>query len=108
MLRAIAFCIDELGQVASFEGATLVRVYQRCLGSWEAVRDVPLALDIGALGVALKDCAALVGEEIGSRLQADLESLGLRVWELPGDPQELAEVVWKDDFPVLAPPQQLA
>jgi hypothetical protein len=97
MLRAIAFCIDELGQVASFEGASLVRVYGPCLGSWEAVRDVPLACDVGALGAALKDCIALVGEEISSRIRSDLERLGLRVWELPGDPMELAEVVWKDE-----------
>jgi len=97
MLRAIAFCIDELGQVASFEGAVLVRVYERCLGSWEAVRDVPLVRDMAVLTAALKDCAALVGEEIGGLIQSDLERLGLRVWELPGDPQELAEVVWNDD-----------
>ena len=97
MLQAIAFCVDERDIVTTFEGASLVRVYQKCLGTWEILREVPLVRDVGALGATLADCLALVGEEIGSLIRSDLERLGLRVWELPGEPSELAELVWKEE-----------
>jgi len=97
MLQAIAFCVDERDIVTTFEGASLVRVYQKCRGTWEVARELPLIRDVGALGATLADCLALVGDEIGSRIRLDLERLGLQVWELPGEPCELAELVWREE-----------
>lgn len=97
MLQAIAFCVDERDLVATFEGASLVRVYEKCLGTWEVAREFPLVRDVGALAATLADCLALVGDGIGLRIRQDLERLGLQVWELPGEPSELAELVWSEE-----------
>jgi len=97
MLQAIAFCVDERDQVATFESASLVRVYQKCLGTWEVLREFPLIRDVSDLAATLADCLALVGDGIGSRIRSDLERLGLQVWELPGEPSELAELVWREE-----------
>ena len=97
MLKAIAFCVDEQDIVTTYESASLVRVYQKCLGTWEVLREFPLVRDVGDLAATLADCLAFVGEGIGSRLRTDLERLGLQVWELPGEPSELAELVWREE-----------
>lgn len=97
MLQAIAFCVDERDQVATFESASLVRVYRKCRGTWEVLREFPLVRDVSDLAATLADCLALVGDGIGSRIRSDLERLGLQVWELPGEPTELAELVWREE-----------
>ncbi|MBK9576437.1 MAG: hypothetical protein IPO40_05135 [Fibrobacteres bacterium] len=94
-MRNIAFCVDEADRVSSLEGAVLVRVYERCWDTWLLVREFSPLPDIGSVAKALEDCFALVCEELGDASDW-FERSGLWVWELPGDPQELAEVVWQE------------
>jgi hypothetical protein len=93
MLRAIAFCVDELGRVAPFEAAAWVRIYERYLDTWVLVRELPHVRDLDFLA----GCLAVVGESVGSRVRSELERSGIGVWELPGEPEDLAEVVWKEE-----------
>ncbi|HNY29565.1 MAG TPA: hypothetical protein PKO15_01640 [Fibrobacteria bacterium] len=96
-MRNIAFCVDEADRVSSLESAVLVRVYERCRDTWLVVREFALLPDLGSVVGALDDCFALVCGELG---EADewLERSGVWVWELRGDPEELAEVVWRENL----------
>ena len=93
MLKTIAFCVDELGRIVPFEAAPLVRIYERCLDSWVLVRELSLVSDLGLLG----GCLALVSESVGAIARLELESAGVGVWELPGEPEDLAELVWTEE-----------
>lgn len=94
MLKTIAFCVDELGRVVPFEAAPLVRIYERCLDSWVLVRELPVVHDLALLG----GCLALVGESVGTLVRTELEGAGVGVWELPGEPEDLAELVWSEEL----------
>lgn len=95
MQEAIAFCVDDVDQVTSLEGARQVRVYERCLESWRVAREFPLIRDARDLAHALADCFAFVGDGLGVFAQ-EFERLGTTVWELAGDPGELADLLWKE------------
>lgn len=94
-MRNIAFCVDDADRVSSLESAVLVRVYERCWDTWLLVREFALAPDLGAVVRALDDCFAVVCGELGEANDW-FERSGVWVWELRGDPQELAEVVWQE------------
>lgn len=93
MLGTIAFCVDEIGRVVSFEAASWVRLYQRCLDTWVAVGDLPPS----AASHFLAGCMAVVGESVCGPLRAELERRGVGVWELPGQPEDLVELVWNEE-----------
>lgn len=97
MLRAIAFCVDEADRVSSLEDATWVRVYERCWDTWCLAREFAPG-NLTEFAEALGDCFALVCREIGPNLARSIAGGGPWVWELPGDPVELAEVLWRDQM----------
>lgn len=96
-MRNIAFCVDDADRVCSLQQAAAIRVYERSrTGWWRPARDLPVP-GPGEVPAALSDCVALVCLESPEAF-ATCEQAGLWVWELPGDPLELAEVVWQDQM----------
>jgi hypothetical protein len=104
----MAFAVNETGISVPLEQAIALRVYDHQSGEWMVSREwsindlrTTISESLGdavrSLAVFLQGCITLVVGEVPEALRAELERLGIDVWELRGEPMELADLIWNEE-----------
>lgn len=104
----LAFAVNETGISVPLEQASSLRVYDLQSGSWTVSREWSLndlrititesiADAVRSLTACLQDCFTLVAGEVSEPVRIELERSGIDLWELRGEPTELAEVILSDE-----------
>ena len=104
----LAFAVNETGISVPLEQAHLLRIYSQRSGEWIVSREwslsdlrITLSESVGdavrALSAFLQDCFTLVAGDFPEPVRRELEREGLDLWELRGEPTELAEVILSDE-----------
>ena len=106
--NSMAFSVNETGMSVSLHEASFLRVFVLQAGEWIAVRELDL-WDLESLGGLvheimrfLADCLTLVAPDLSGPEREELERGGIGIWELAGDPCELAELIWSEESAELA------
>ncbi len=104
----MAFTVNETGISVPLEQASSLRVYDLESGKWTVSREwnirelsITISESIGdavrSLSTCLQGCFTLVAGELAEPVRAELEREGIDVWELRGEPTELADVISADE-----------
>ncbi|MEK7391813.1 MAG: Fe-only nitrogenase accessory AnfO family protein [Fibrobacterota bacterium] len=104
----MAFAVNETGISVPLEQAITLRVYDHQSGEWIVSREwsindlrttisESLSDAVRSLAAFLQGCFTLVVGEVPEALRAELERLGIDVWELRGEPMELAEIICHEE-----------
>lgn len=104
----MAFAVNETGISVPLEQASSLRVYDLQSGKWTISREwnlqefgVTITDSIGetvrSLLACLQGCFTLVSGEFSEPVRMELERTGIDVWELRGEPTELAELIVSDE-----------
>ncbi len=109
----MAFAVNETGISVPLEQASSLRVYDLQSGKWIVSREwnirelsITITESIGdavrAIAALLQDCFTLVAGELTEAVRVELERKGIDVWELRGEPTELADVISADEDRIAA------
>jgi len=112
-MTTMAFAVNETGISVPLEQASSLRVYSLQSGKWVVSREwnlhdlrITISESIGdavrSLAVFLQDCFTLVAGEFADPIRQELERMGIDVWELRGEPLELADVIHDDEIRLVA------
>ncbi len=112
-MTTMAFAVNETGISVPLEQACSLRVYDLQFGKWTVsrewnIRELSITVSesindaVRAIAALLQDCFTLVAGELAESVRAELERKGIDVWELRGEPTELAEVISADEDRIAA------
>jgi len=104
----MAFAVNETGISVPLEQASSLRVYDLQSGKWTVSREwslndwrVTITESIGdavrSISSSLQGCFTLVAGECSEPVRTELENKGIDVWELRGEPTELADLISADE-----------
>lgn len=104
----MAFAVNETGISVPLEQASSLRVYDLQSGKWTisrewSLQDLRVTITesisdaVRSLAACLQDCFTLVAGEFSEPVRMELERTGIDVWELRGEPTELAELIVSDE-----------
>lgn len=109
----MAFAVNENGISVPLEQASSLRVYDLQFGKWTVssewnIRELSITISesisdaVRAIAALMQDCFTLVAGEFADPIRLELERLGIDVWELRGEPLELADVIHDDELRLVA------
>lgn len=101
---SMAFTVNETGIIVPLEQASSLRIYDLQSGQWCISRewgmgDLRITFSesisdaVRAIAAYLQGCLTLVAGELSGPVREEFERSGIEVWELRGEPTELAEVI---------------
>lgn len=101
----IAVFVDQHGNIAPLFEPGGVRLFSRCGNRWQAVRDIPYALDHAmslheirtrtlTLLEDMPGCHHFAARQIQGALLAWLDGMGVTMWQFSGRPEYCLEVIY--------------
>ncbi|MVX67382.1 Fe-only nitrogenase accessory protein AnfO [Clostridium chromiireducens] len=109
MIREITVYVNNLGEVADLNEIGTIRVYSKDGNQWSVVREVPfrfyrkeekkdISLDAVSIIETFGNCKIFVAKEFSEEAYKILDSMGVSVWKMDGNPSNFLEYILEKEY----------